>query len=78
MRLSGEYRNSSYSEDNIEADGTVIKRNDDRLRGYLEFSRILDKNTNLSLEYTYTDNQSNIDRYSYSKNVFMANLQFLF
>lgn len=78
MRLSGEYRNSSYSEDNIEADGTVIKRNDDRLRGYLEFSRILDKNINLSLEYTYTDNQSNIDRYSYSKNVFMANLQFLF
>lgn len=78
MRLAGAYRNSSYSEANTEADGTVIHRNDDRLRAYLEFSRILNRHTLLGLEYMYTDNRSNIDRYTYDQQVIMANLQFMF
>jgi Tfp pilus assembly protein PilF len=78
MRMSGAYRNSSYSQDNIEADGTVIQRNDDRWRGYFELSRILNKNTTLSFDYTYTDNSSNIERYSYTQSIVMANLLFLF
>jgi hypothetical protein len=78
MIVAGSYRNSHYSEENLEADGEVIRRRDDRLRGYLEFSRTLSKHAGLSLEYTYTQNQSNIDRYDYDQNIISANVQYLF
>ncbi len=78
MVVAGSYRNSHYSEENLEADGEVIRRRDDRLRGYLEFSRTLSKHAGLSLEYTYTHNQSNIDRYDYDQSIISANVQYLF
>lgn len=78
MVVSGSYRNSHYSEENLEADGEVVRRRDDRLRGYLEFSRTLSKHAGISLEYTYTNNQSNIDRYDYDQNIISANVQYLF
>jgi hypothetical protein len=78
MVIAGSYRNSYYAQANLETNGTSINRRDDRLRTYLEFKRTLSRHTNLSLEYTYTDNRSNINQYAYVQNIILANLQFLF
>ena len=76
--VAGSYRNSHYAQDNLEADGEVVERRDDRLRAYVEFSRTLSKHAGFSLEYTYTENRSNIDRFVYDQSIISANVQFLF
>jgi len=78
MVVAGAYRNSYHSQDNLEPDGELINRRDDRFRAYLEFSRSLSKHAAFSLEYTYTDNRSNIGRYDYDQNIISANVQLLF
>lgn len=72
FRLGAEYRNSSYPDDNIESTGIAVRRRDDRLRYQLGVERKLGATTDLALEYSYTDNRSNIDRYSYERNMVLA------
>ena len=57
---------------------TVITREDDRFKAAVELNRWFGKRSQLLLEYSYTDNSSNIDRYSYDRSVVMANMLFEF
>jgi len=78
MKLSGSYRLSDYNDANLEAGGEVIEREDDRFKFGVELNRQVGKESQLLLEYSYTDNSSNIDRYSYRRNLLMANILFEF
>jgi tetratricopeptide (TPR) repeat protein len=78
MKLSGSYRLSEYNDANLEAGGELIDREDDRLKFGIEVNRPVGKRSMLLLEYSYTDNSSNIDRYSYQRNLLMANMLFEF
>jgi tetratricopeptide (TPR) repeat protein len=78
MKLAGSYRFSRYNDENLESDGEVITREDDRFKAAVELNRWFGKRSQLLLEYSYTDNSSNIDRYSYDRSVVMANMLFEF
>jgi len=77
-RIAGEYRISDYPDANIETGGVEIKRKDDRMRALLEATKPINRDTSTTLSYTYTDNSSNIDRYTYQRNVLMANINYSF
>lgn len=75
FKASGSYRRSRYDEENIESAGTSQTRIDKRMNIALELSRRhLWDNIQLALEYRYTDNDSNIGSYSYSRNMLMINM----
>jgi len=73
-----EYRRSRYSEANVLTTGQSIRREDDRARARLRLTRQFNPRTALELQYTYTDNSSDIATYTYSRNVVSASLQYLF
>lgn len=52
-----------------------VSRSDQRLRTKLRFKRKLSKELELLAEYSYTDNQSNVASYDYSRNVFALGLR---
>ncbi|MCM8882372.1 MAG: hypothetical protein LC541_03430 [Candidatus Thiodiazotropha sp.] len=74
LKLSGSYRLSDYDEENLEADGTTITRKDERVRMGIELNRRFWDRFQLAVEYSHTDNSSNIDRYSYQRNMILASL----
>ncbi|MES9946246.1 MAG: tetratricopeptide repeat protein [Candidatus Thiodiazotropha sp.] len=75
LKTSGSYRRSRYNEENVDSTGLSKTRTDKRLKLAFELSRRhIWNNLQLALEYRYTDNDSNIDSYSYSRNTLMINL----
>lgn len=75
VKTSGSYRRSRYNQANRDAGGLSETRLDKRLNLALELSRLsMWKGCQLGLEYRYTDNRSNIDSYSYSRNILLINI----
>lgn len=72
------YRNSVYNDANILASGSVVTRKDDRNHAKLQLSHELSRHWQLNGEYSYTDNQSNIDSYSYKRNLYTLGLSGIF
>lgn len=79
-RWSGEveYRYSEYADPNRLADGRVIDREDERVRGALGVDYRLTETWQLSAEYSRTDNDSNIDDYDYEQDLVTAGLTAFF
>jgi len=73
-----EYRRSRYADPNLLAGGQHTRRDDDRTRARLRLTRELSPQASLEFQYTYTDNQSSISTYTYSRNVVSAAVQYLF
>lgn len=68
------YRNSRYADANVLADSSEVTRDDDRLLAGAELSRSLGGGLKGYLEYKYTDNDSNIDAYDYTRNLYSIGL----
>jgi len=83
-RIAAEYRSSRYDEANTEINNTkannteVIQREDNRGRRLIELRKRFGKSTDLTLQRTYSDNSSNISRFSYTRNISMLQLQYRF
>ncbi len=84
IRLAGEYRKSLYKDENVYNSGAIrVKREDDRLRALAEVTRMLNRKTDLVFSYVYTDNASNLTLpgivdYDYTRNMFLASVQYMF
>lgn len=78
VNAMAEYRRSRYADANVLTTGQSIRREDDRARARLRLTRQFNPRTALELQYTYTDNSSNIATYTYSRHVVSAALQYLF
>ena len=78
VRAGGEYRLSRYNDANVDSSGRIIRREDNRKRALLELTHRLNRQADILLEYSYTDNNSTINRYSYRRNMWMGSLQYLF
>ncbi|MES9991450.1 MAG: tetratricopeptide repeat protein [Candidatus Thiodiazotropha sp.] len=75
LKASGSYRRSRYGDKNVDSAGVTTTRTDKRKSLACELSRNrLWRDLQLALEYRYTDNDSNIDSYSYNRNSFLINL----
>lgn len=73
LRTAAEYRVSNYEDENIEADGSMILRRDERTRLVLGLDYLWSRETLLGIKYEYTNNDSNIERYDYVSNRVLAN-----
>ncbi|WP_175452454.1 tetratricopeptide repeat protein [Thiohalomonas denitrificans] len=69
-----EYRTSRYSDENVLADNSTVRREEDRYRADFRLSRRLDKTWRIVSRYEFTDNQANLDRYDYTRNLYAVNL----
>lgn len=80
LEVSGEYRLSSYNDDNNEVTpvARTIGREDNRTKAGIGLIRKYRPNMDLSLEYEYVNNDSNIGRFSYSHNTLMGKIQYTF
>jgi len=78
LRTSAEFRTSNYKDENIEADGARILRNDERIRLLLGLDYRLSRDALLGVKYEYTNNSSNIDRYDYISNFVLATWMILY
>jgi tetratricopeptide (TPR) repeat protein len=67
-------RRSTYVDDNILLDGSRIGREDDRVLAGAKVYRTLRGSLKLSLEYKYTDNNSNLTAYDYTRNLYSLGL----
>lgn len=67
--IDARYRMSRYRDSNEFFDGTTKTREDDRLRTRLAIEYKLASKTNLFGRYDYSDNDSNIDSRSYTRNL---------
>jgi tetratricopeptide (TPR) repeat protein len=72
IRFATEYRLSNYKDDNIEASGEVIRRQDDRIKLLLGLGYNWSRDVLLGLKYEYVNNNSNIDRFDYVSNRVLA------
>jgi hypothetical protein len=70
VRLDGRYRISKYNEDNILADNSASRREDDQARASARLTKQLGKNWQIQFEYTSTNNKSSIDSETYSSSQF--------
>lgn len=68
------YRNSRYADANILASGARVTREDDQARAAIGISRKLGRTLTLDADYKYTDNSSNIDVYTYTRNVYSVGI----
>ncbi len=68
--LALDYRASNYLDNNLFVDGTERARQDDRYKLSLRTTRLIDKRWSLNAEFSYTDNDSNIERYDYRRRFF--------
>jgi predicted porin len=71
------WRDSRYKDDNV-APGSSVRREDDRLKASAGLNYQLDKKTDLYADYTYTDNDSNIDSFQYERNVVSMGVNYFF
>ncbi len=79
-KIAGEYRYSWYRQENNNryTNNTDERRTENRLRAYLTLSYQFIDNMAVNLEYLYTNNFSNIQLYEYSRNIYMANVEYQF
>ena len=68
------YRHSRYRDPDEITTGVFQTRKEDRYRVSLIVSRRFSNGKELSAEYDYTRNKSNVSRYTYTGNVYMINL----
>lgn len=80
LALSGQYRKSLYPDENrIEIDGSVTEneREDERILVSFRGEYDLSGSVIGFVEYSRTDNDSNISRYSYESNRFMVGMRWI-
>jgi hypothetical protein len=68
------YRNSRYADANVLVGGGSVTREDDRLLAGVALSRRLSASLKVDLDYKYTDNDSNLDVYDYSRSIYSIGL----
>lgn len=68
------YRYSRYRDSDEISTGVFKRREESRYKASLILSRRFSNGKELSAEYDYTRNKSNISRYTYTGNVYMINL----
>lgn len=64
------WRMSSYNDENILADSSHVKRNDERLMLAFEINHALSDKLKIGFEYKFTENHSNIAIYHYTRNIY--------
>lgn len=77
-RLDGRYRYSHYNDDNILFGGIHERREDKQLRLALRLSRKLNRQWDVNAEYAHTNNDSNVDRKSYDRDVIKLGFTWLY
>ncbi len=70
-KLSANYRDSDYMDHNAMLDGSSTLRRDQRVKLSLRNNWALFDNWSLSSEYSYTDNESNIETYDFDRHMLM-------
>lgn len=70
-KLSANYRNSDYMDRNLMLDGSSVLRIDQRLKLSARSSWALFDDWTLSAEYSFTDNESNIETYDYDRHMLL-------
>jgi hypothetical protein len=73
-----EYRRSHYADANVLASGQSTRRQDNRWRERVSFTRQLNRQAALRFQYTHSNNRSNIAAYTYSRNVVSAAVEYVF
>lgn len=68
------WRLSGYTDENILADSSRVKRNDERLMLSLGINRALSDRLKLDFEYRFTENHSNIATYHYTRNIYTVGI----
>lgn len=71
------WRNSRYKDDNV-APGSSVRRDEDRLTAKAGLNYELNKKVELYVDYTYTDNDANINTFDYERNVVSMGLNYFF
>lgn len=71
------FRDSRYKDDNI-VSGVSIRRNDDRFRAKAELNYQIDRKTDVYVDYTHTNNDSNISSSDYDRNEMTVGVNYLF
>ena len=77
-RLDGRYRFSQYNDPNDLSASLSRKREDNQFRIGAQLARSIAKGWEVEAQYSYYDNQSNIDVYSYSRSVLSLGVQHYF
>jgi tetratricopeptide (TPR) repeat protein len=72
--LDVRYRNSRYNDPNVLAGGAQVTRSNDRFRFIARAVRTFARKWDVSAEYNYTNDNSNIDVYSYTRNQYMLSV----
>jgi tetratricopeptide (TPR) repeat protein len=76
VEARGEIRLSRYDDPNRLADGSLLRREDDRLGVALRASRPLEGRWRLYVAYEYYDNRSNLATYDYSRGQLSAGVEY--
>ncbi|MCZ6832057.1 MAG: outer membrane beta-barrel protein, partial [Gammaproteobacteria bacterium] len=76
--LRADYRYSRYLDDNLFTDGSAVERQDHRYKMSLRGSWLFTSSWALTAEYSYTDNDSNIDSFDYDRQVMMLGIGWQF
>ena len=71
------YRDSRYKDDNV-SNGVSTRRNDDRFKAKAELNYQINRKTDVFVDYTHTDNESNIDSFDYDRNEVSVGVNYLF
>ena len=71
------YRDSRYKDDNVSG-GVSTRRNDDRFRAKAELNYQINRKTDVFVNYTHTNNNSNISRFDYARNEATVGVNYLF
>jgi len=72
-----QYRDSRYKDDNVSS-GVSTRRNDNRFKAKAELNYQINKKTGVLIDYTYTDNESNISSFDYDRNEVSVGVNYLF
>lgn len=72
--LSADYRFSRFEDDNTRAGEVIDRREDNRYKLSARLSWFLNKNLSLTADYSFTDSDSNIDRYDYDRHLIMGGI----
>jgi len=71
------YRDSRYKDDNV-SNGVSTRRNDDRVKAKAELNYQISRKTDVFIDYTHTDNESNISSFDYDRNEVSVGVNYLF
>ena len=71
------FRDSRYKDDNVSS-GVSTRRNDDRFRAKAELNYQINRKTDVYVDYTHTNNDSNISSFDYDRNEITVGVNYLF